>query len=168
MTFVDSYRALRDRLINGETVTTADVLELAEIDAQAVLTALHVDLDADRATAAQAEADRVALADLLVSFEAEADRVTDRLAAAAPVLDAAVTELLAASTDLDTVVRVHCDALRRLGWSVSDAGEVVGKSAGRIIIDRDQLPRLKLKLTVPDPAPYVRWARQLQAERDAR
>ena len=33
MTFVDSYRALRDRLINGETVTTADVLELAEIEA---------------------------------------------------------------------------------------------------------------------------------------
>lgn len=176
----DPYKPLRDRLAAGETVTVADVAAVADVNAADVLAEL---LDDHRA-AEQAQADRrareKAIGKLLASFESEADRVIDRMEAAGEAFAAAVAELQDAKADLEQIAREHLEPLHRLGWNRMRPGsfavaEVWALTAGRVIIDNDQLGKIRVlnpttgaDVKLPDGLAYAKWARSMQAERPKR
>lgn len=161
----DPFADLRTRLVSGDKVTVHDVAAVAATDAAATLDRLNGEANAERAaaTARRARADRVA--GLLAEFEAEADRVADRMEKAGDRFTRALDEVNSAEADMSAVVRHYRDELHRNGWNVQHPSEIWGKSGFRIIIDRDHLE--KKKLTVFDAAQYARWARSLQQSRDS-
>lgn len=162
----DIFAPLRLRLAQGETVDAADVAALVAADVDSTLAGLLAEAEGNKAEILAEVARKERVAELLVSHEAEADRVTDRLDAADRAFTAAVAELHAAVEDLSAVVRLHREALHRNGWKVTDAQHVMVKSGYRVIADRGLISDKKVK--VPDVGGYVGWVRCMQAERDAR
>lgn len=174
MSAAAKFAGLRRRLVDGETITVADVVAVNDAEAQAVLDALQADAEAQRA-ADEREAQRVAdVAAQLAVFEADADRVTDRFDVAGRAFDAACDELAACAVDMDATTRRHLEALHRLDHRI-DVGDVTGRTGGRVIISRDMLGRLIVhdpaadpqRRTLPAVRGYVAWVRSLQAKRDA-
>lgn len=168
------FAGLRRRLVDGETVTVADVVAVNDAEAAAELERLQAEANEQRAQEA-AEARRVAdVATQLAAFESDADALTDRLDDAGRAFDAACDELAALAEDLDWITRRHLDALRRLDHPI-DVADVTGRTGGRVIISRDMLGRLTVhdptadpqRRTLPAVRGYVAWVRSLQAMRDA-
>lgn len=165
---------LRRRLVDGETVTVADVVAVNETEAAAVLNELRAAAESQRAQEA-AELQRVSdVAAQVAAFAADADRLTDRMDAAGGAFDAACDELAACAADLDTTTRHHLDALRRLDHRI-DVGDVMGGTGGAVLLSRDMLGKLTVhdptadpqRRTLPAARRYVAWVRSQQALRGA-
>jgi hypothetical protein len=168
------FAGLRRRLVDGETVTVADVVAVNDAEAAAELERLQAEADEQRAQEA-AEACRVAdVAAQVAAFAADADRLADRMEAAGRAFDAACDELAACAVDMDAITRKHVDALHRLDYRI-DGTDVPGRTGGRVIIARDMVGMLTVhdptadprKRTLPAVRGYVAWARTMQAKRGA-
>lgn len=162
------------RLLDGEQVSDAEIRAALDLDDNVRVAEIRATAEAKRHRLEAERAAAAAIDGALDAFAADADRLVDRMEAAGAVFDAAVAEMVAASADLDTVLRTHRDILHRLGWDVTHPDEITVRTNQRVVVMREQLGHMKLKLgdgrevRLPDANAYVRWARNEQELRHGR
>lgn len=164
---------IKARLLDGEEVSDKEIRAALDLDDSVRVAELRAAADAKRREIEAERAKAAAIDAALDAFAADADRLVDRLEAAGIAFDIATAEMVAASTNLDDVLRTHRDILHRLGWDVTSTDEITARTNNRVVIMREQLGHMKLKVSngrevrLPDANAYVRWARSEQAQRTA-